>query len=200
MPLCKNCPSPPAKGYYYTGQENTPLGKGYSACFEPVGKKMRGRDGKMYVVKKYKNGKRWTKLMSKTKRNTSPRMDQTNSEQEIFNLLRNEGASIHYAQLGSRRLKPEQILTMVSLMRRGIRGDEAFMASKNFNKNQIQKMLYLHGNGVQSDYSYIGAENLDNVRVQMMLKLYKDKKDIHHAYLAAEKTQLEHKVPRLRGG
>ena len=43
----------------YTGEENTPLGLGYSASVEKVGTKMTGRDGDSYVVKKYKNGKRW---------------------------------------------------------------------------------------------------------------------------------------------
>lgn len=62
---CKNCDEK-----YYTGKENTPLGRGYSAAVEKVGTKMKGRDGKMYVVKKYKNGKRWT---SSKIRHTSPR-------------------------------------------------------------------------------------------------------------------------------
>lgn len=62
---CKNCDEK-----YYTGKENTPLGRGYSASVEEVGIKMKGRDGKMYVVKKYKNGKRWT---SSKIRHTSPR-------------------------------------------------------------------------------------------------------------------------------
>jgi len=54
MPRCLNCPTPPKKGYYYNGEENTPLGKGYSARFEKEGKRMKGNDGKMYTVK---NGK-----------------------------------------------------------------------------------------------------------------------------------------------
>ena len=56
---CKNC-----DGKYYTGKENTPLGRGYSAAVEKVGTKMRGRDGKTYVVKKYSNGKRWVHVSS----------------------------------------------------------------------------------------------------------------------------------------
>jgi len=68
MPKCHNCSK------YYTGKENTPLGKGYSASVEKVGKKMKGRDGKMYVVKPYgKNGKRWMRVSSSKRRKTSPR-------------------------------------------------------------------------------------------------------------------------------
>lgn len=63
---CKNC-----QEKSYTGKENTPLGKGYSASVEKIGKKMRGRDGNMYIVKKYKNGKRWIKLSKGRK--SSPR-------------------------------------------------------------------------------------------------------------------------------
>lgn len=66
MPLCKNCPED--KKCYYTGKENNPRGKGYSAKYEPEGKRMQGRDKKMYVVK---NG-RWVKSVLKKK--TSPRM------------------------------------------------------------------------------------------------------------------------------
>lgn len=64
---CKNC-----EGKYYTGKENTPLGKGYSASVEKVGKRMKGRDGNMYEVVKSGKGKRWLKVTSKRK--TSPRM------------------------------------------------------------------------------------------------------------------------------
>jgi len=62
---CKNSPDK-----LYTGKENTPLGRGFSAAAEPIGKKMKGRDGEKYTVKQYKNGKRWVIL----KRTTSPRM------------------------------------------------------------------------------------------------------------------------------
>lgn len=58
---------------YYTGKENTPLGRGFSASGEKVGTRMRGRDGKTYVVQKYSNGKRWV-AVSSSKRKTSPRI------------------------------------------------------------------------------------------------------------------------------
>ena len=56
------------RGKYYSGKENTPLGKGYSASGEKIGTKMRGRNGNMYEVVKYRGGKRWQKV-----RNVSPR-------------------------------------------------------------------------------------------------------------------------------
>jgi len=70
MLVCKN-----TQEKRYTGKENTPLGNGYSASAEKVGTEMKGRDGKLYIVKKYKNGKRWILL----KRNTSPRAKYTHS-------------------------------------------------------------------------------------------------------------------------
>lgn len=69
MPRCKNCPSPPSRGYYYTGNENTPRGRGYCALFEREGKKMIGNDGKYYIVK----NNRWVSVISSSKK-TSPRM------------------------------------------------------------------------------------------------------------------------------
>lgn len=73
---CKNC-----EGKYYTGKENTPLGRGFSASAEKIGKRMKGKDGKMYEVVKSGKGKRWTRVTStkktdpSSKRKTSPRMD-----------------------------------------------------------------------------------------------------------------------------
>jgi predicted NodU family carbamoyl transferase len=70
MPRCINCASF-EKGCYYTSHETTPRGKGYSAKHEREGKKMKGRDGKMYMVVKVGDGKkRWKKVVS---RQTSPR-------------------------------------------------------------------------------------------------------------------------------
>lgn len=73
---CKNC-----EGKYYTGKENTPLGRGFSASAEKIGKRMKGKDGKMYEVVKSGKGKRWARVTStkktdpSSKRKTSPRMD-----------------------------------------------------------------------------------------------------------------------------
>ena len=66
MPLCKNTDEK-----RYTGKENTPLGKGYSASVEKLGKRMKGADGNMYEVIRIKGGKRWKCV---TKKVTSPRM------------------------------------------------------------------------------------------------------------------------------
>ena len=58
------------RGKYYTGKENTPLGRGYSASGEKIGTRMRGKNGGMYVVVKYQGGKRWQRVGG---RNVSPR-------------------------------------------------------------------------------------------------------------------------------
>lgn len=57
MPRCKNCPPLPNRGYYYTGNENTPLGRGFSARSEEEGKRMKGGDGQFWIV----SGGRWIK-------------------------------------------------------------------------------------------------------------------------------------------
>lgn len=62
MPKCLNNPSK-----RYTGNENTPKGKGYIASAEKIGKKMRGTDGNMYVVSKKGGNKRWVKASIQTK-------------------------------------------------------------------------------------------------------------------------------------
>jgi len=54
---CKNHPKK-----YYTGNENTPLGRGYTSSSEEVGTKMKGKDGFYYLVSLGKDGKkRWKK-------------------------------------------------------------------------------------------------------------------------------------------
>ena len=63
MPRCKNCP-PSARGCYYTGKENTPRGRGFAAKYEAEGRRMKGTDGRMYVVSKTRSGSRWDAVRS----------------------------------------------------------------------------------------------------------------------------------------
>jgi len=65
MPACLN-----DSAKYYTGKENNPRGRGYSASSEKEGKRMKGRDGKMYYVKR---GRWRTVSGSGKKRLSSPR-------------------------------------------------------------------------------------------------------------------------------
>ena len=63
MPKCKNDPKSS-----YTGKEPSPRGKGFCAKKERIGSKKRGKDGKMWVVKKRVDGiKLWTRFSSKKK-------------------------------------------------------------------------------------------------------------------------------------
>lgn len=57
MKDCKNI-----KGKKYSGEENTPLGRGYHAKGEKIGTHMKGKDGNKYKVVKFKGGKRWQKV------------------------------------------------------------------------------------------------------------------------------------------
>jgi hypothetical protein len=49
----------------YTGNENTPLGLGYSSSVETVGTIMKGKDDKIYIVKLTKNSNRWVNFDDK---------------------------------------------------------------------------------------------------------------------------------------
>lgn len=50
--------------YSYSGREQTPLGLGYAAECEEVGKKMNGRDGKTYIVSVKNNKKIWMRMIT----------------------------------------------------------------------------------------------------------------------------------------
>ena len=65
MKVCKN-----AKKKNYSGNENTPLGRGYHASGEKIGTQMRGKNKAMYEVIKTQNGKRWKKINKSTKNKT----------------------------------------------------------------------------------------------------------------------------------
>jgi len=57
MPECKNNPT-----RSYKGTEPSPKGLGYCASGESIGKKRKGNDGNMWIVKEVRNGsKRWVK-------------------------------------------------------------------------------------------------------------------------------------------
>lgn len=67
MPFCKNNNSK-----IYDGNEPSPKGLGYCASSENVGKKMKGKDGNIWKVKKISTGiRRWVK--EKSKNNTKKR-------------------------------------------------------------------------------------------------------------------------------
>jgi hypothetical protein len=61
MPKCINNDSK-----YYTGNEKSPMGLGYCSLTEEIGKRMKGKDSNMWVVKKVSDGKkRWVKFIEK---------------------------------------------------------------------------------------------------------------------------------------
>lgn len=61
MPKCKNAPT-----VYYKGTEPSPKGRGYCARTELVGKRRKGTDNQMWVVKSHKvkgkSVKRWQRV------------------------------------------------------------------------------------------------------------------------------------------
>lgn len=57
MPTCKNN----AKRYY-SGKEPSPKGFGYCAHASKLGTRKRGKDGKMWHVKKAGKSKRWVRV------------------------------------------------------------------------------------------------------------------------------------------
>jgi len=62
MPTCKNNPT-----RSYKGTEPSPKGLGYCASGESIGKKRKGKDGKMWIIKEVSNGSgRWMKFSTTT--------------------------------------------------------------------------------------------------------------------------------------
>ena len=59
MPKCKNNPL-----RHYKGTEPSPKGVGWCASGESIGKKRKGKDDNMWIVKKTKTSKRWVRLKS----------------------------------------------------------------------------------------------------------------------------------------
>ena len=57
---CKKGCTEDKKGKY-TGNEPSPKGFGYCARCTPLGTKMEGKDGNMWIVKKFSKGQRWVK-------------------------------------------------------------------------------------------------------------------------------------------
>ena len=82
MPPCKN-----QKNKKYSGNENTPLGRGYHAEGEKLDKKMKGKNGHMYKVVKIKNGKKQWKKNNKHKR--TKRGEALPSKEDILNKIKN---------------------------------------------------------------------------------------------------------------
>lgn len=58
----------------YTGDENTPKGRGYTASAEKLGTRKKGTDGRMYVVTKAGSYKKWSLVKSKSNKNNSNNM------------------------------------------------------------------------------------------------------------------------------
>lgn len=68
MPICKNDPL-----RHYTGNEPSPKGLGYCAHAIAIGRKKKGLDGNMWIVKLANNGsKRWVKIPPSNKKIRKP--------------------------------------------------------------------------------------------------------------------------------
>ena len=131
---CKNNPKKT-----YTGKENTPLGKGYSADKEKVGTEMKGRDRSLYVVVKIKNGKRWQKVSS-PRRKTSPRR-KNRSPEGFLRQLRLSGFSKDKLYNKLREIEPK--LDMTTDERKSLQDylDEIHKNMSNEDKDKMVKTL-----------------------------------------------------------
>ena len=82
MPVCKNNPK-----RKYKGTEPSPKGLGWCASGEKIGKKRKGKDGNMWIIKKVSNGsKRWMKD-SKTKTKTKT---ETETKNDLYKKIKEE--------------------------------------------------------------------------------------------------------------
>ena len=89
MPICKNNPN-----RKYKGTEPSPKGLGWCASGEKIGKKRKGKDGNMWIIKKVSNGsKRWmryskTESKSKTKNKTKTKLNK--NQLQTLSILKND--------------------------------------------------------------------------------------------------------------
>ena len=91
MPKCKN-----SSTGTYKGSEPSPKGLGYCARGEKMGKKKKGRDGNMWIVKETKNGTpRWVKITKTEKSDVkkvekkkvkSKKVDKNKSKKKVKNI------------------------------------------------------------------------------------------------------------------
>ena len=72
----------------FKGTEPSPKGKGYCARNLKVGKRMKGKDGNMWVVKKTKRGQRWFKI--KNKKKLTKNKNKKNNTKKLLNKYYNE--------------------------------------------------------------------------------------------------------------
>lgn len=69
MPVCKNNPK-----RYFKGTEPSPKGRGFCASNVGIAKKMKGKDKKMWIVRKVGKSKRWVKFsIAKKKKTPAPK-------------------------------------------------------------------------------------------------------------------------------
>lgn len=126
---CKN-----VKNKMYTGEENTPLGKGYHPSGEKIGSTMKGKNKKMYKVVKTKAGKRWQLVKKVEKKIKSPK--RTKRGEKIESL-------------------PGGLTTIVS------ESDRIFLPGKNLFENfYMPEKIYSKGNFIPGDYIYYTAKEL----------------------------------------
>ena len=84
MPKCKNSPTGT-----YKGTEPSPKGRGYCAKGEKVNKKMKGNDGKMWIISETKTGlKRWIKFTNNKINSTKNSKKVTKTKQEKTKIKR----------------------------------------------------------------------------------------------------------------
>jgi hypothetical protein len=87
MPVCKNNPN-----RKYKGTEPSPKGLGWCASGEKIGKKRKGKDGNMWIIKKVSNGsKRWMKYSkTKTESKTKSKTKLNKNQLQTLSILKND--------------------------------------------------------------------------------------------------------------
>ena len=87
MPVCKNNPN-----HKYKGTEPSPKGIGWCASGEKIGRKRKGKDGNMWIIKKVSNGsKRWMKdSKTKTESKTKSKTKLNKNQLQTLSILKND--------------------------------------------------------------------------------------------------------------
>lgn len=161
---CKNTPQKS-----YRGDENTPLGRGYSASVEEIGTKKKGLDGQYYIVVKWGKGKRWS-LVSSSRKMRNQRLDFDEKQRRVMLGLMN--VSDEYAYLAATDFNEQQYKNMLIFLRGGVSGKYAYFAARDFTERKCEVMLGLIRNGESIEDAYVLVRDYDLETVEDILRRY----------------------------
>lgn len=148
MPKCKNDPTKT-----YKGTEPSPKGLGWCAHSEKIGKKRKGKDNNIWIVKEVKDGiKRWVKF--KKEENNKKIISKSKFVNDRYNDYKNNKNIII-----KKIYKGKEAFDKVKLLFFGkINNENSRKWSENFNKKDINQsifIIFIYTKGVVKITKYI---------------------------------------------